>query len=73
MAPSQCRFNQLARDDALVTHDLVHLQDVDWWILNAAPFIDSMSHAHAIRKRRRIRLLNDVLVKFVRFSRHSRR
>ena len=73
MAPSPYRFNQLARDDPLVTHDVAHLQDVDWWILNAAPFIGSMSHAHAIRKRRRIRLLNDVLVKFVRFSRHSRR
>ena len=29
-APCQYRFNQLARDDPLVTHDVAHLQDVDW-------------------------------------------
>mmetsp|Transcript_61595 Transcript_61595/g.163856 ORF Transcript_61595/g.163856 Transcript_61595/m.163856 type:complete len:306 (+) Transcript_61595:489-1406(+) len=62
------RFNQIAHDDPLVTHDVGHLQDVDWWILNAAPHIGPMRHVHAIRKRRRIRLFNDVLVKLVWFA-----
>ena len=52
----------------LVTHDVAHLQDVDWWIFTAASYLGPMRHVHAIRRRRRIRLLHDVLVKFVRFS-----
>ena len=36
------RFNQIAHDDPLVTHDVPHLQDVDWWILNDAPHIGPM-------------------------------
>ena len=36
------RINQLAHVCPLVTHDVAHLQDVNWWILNAAPYIGSM-------------------------------
>ena len=42
---------QSGSDDPLVTHDVAHLQDVDWWIFNAASYTGPMRHVHAIRKR----------------------